>query len=347
MGCGASAKKDEATAEKGGAVVEIDLNEKFEKIEFEKTEIPDVDATFDKAGGIVTEILSMNDKLTDGVQTVIKSETDAEDDAEDDKALKKSASQTLSKRIQDALLGARDSMEDAMPDNVAEIRKKFEESKDASQKAAQAKGDDAKPLQEAAKAKVKEAAALVAAAMPKMATLLPGVEGTAITFPKGINLEKLTPDSKKAMEMVKKFIAVLTQIGKESFDALKIKMKDMADDLKALPPKMQEFFTAAMKDMDMMAKGKWMKEKAVDYKNKMASNTTLSKNIQIYSTKMAAKLTAIIKIIADAFKSAIEVALTYAPGVMAAVKGAVESAKASAASIADAHKDEIDAAKVS
>lgn len=125
MGCGASAKKDEATAEKGGAVVEIDLNEKFEKIEFEKTEIPDVDATFDKAGGIVTEILSMNDKLTDGVQTVIKSETDAEDDAEDDKALKKSASQTLSKRIQDALLGARDSMEDAMPDNVAEIRKKI------------------------------------------------------------------------------------------------------------------------------------------------------------------------------------------------------------------------------
>lgn len=362
MGCGASAKKGDAKTEdkdkkgekgekkdeKGGeAKKDVDINEKLEKIEFQNMDIEPVDSTFSKAGAIFDEIMSTNTRLVDGVQAVIRSETvkGAPGASDDDADLSKTSSKVLAQRITDALVGARDAMEDAMPDNVAEIRQKVMSIKENSEKAAtktkDRKKEEQQALEDSVKKDTQDVAKMVTAALPKMKTLLPKVEGSSISFPEGIKLDKLQPGARAAMDMVIQFFELLKQIGTEAVASLKQKCEDILAEIKALPPKLKDLAKEKLEPLGLADKAKFLKEKT----NLLTANSKLAAKLKEYIEKLVKKIAAVGQILSGAFSQALEVALKYAPGVMEQVKGAVASAKASATKIADSHKEDIDAAK--
>jgi len=358
MGCGASAKKNETKADDkdkkdengaSGGKKEVDINEKFEKVEFEKLDVEEVDSIFAKSGGIFDEILGTNTRLVEGVQTVIRSETVKETGPppEDDKDLSKNSSQVLAQRIQDALNGARLAMEDAMPDNVGDIRQKASDAKQAAEKAACANGDkkmkpeQKKTLQDDAKKKAEEVAKLVAAAVPKLKTLLPKIEGSSISFPEGIKLEKLDAPARAAMDMLIKFFDLLKEIGTTAVSSFRQKSDEIIAEIKMLPKKLQDVGKTKLEGKSIIEKGKWMKEKA----DLIAKNSKLVNTLKDYIDRLLKKLMAIGEILKNAFEKVMKTALQYAPGAVAMVQDAVQSVKDSAAKITDANKDDIEAAK--
>jgi len=315
---------------------EVDITETFEKVEFDKLDLEPIDATFSKASAVFDEVRSVNTRLVDGVQAVLKSQTAKEttDGADQSEVLSMPAK--LAQHLQTALLGARDAMEDALPENKDEIRQKAMEAKYAALKAAEAKGADQNKLAKEAKAKATEVQTLVHAALPKMTTLLPKVEGSSISFPEGFKMEKLTPDAKAAMDKVKEFFELLKEIGTEALAALKTKIEDVMAEINKLSlDQVKEFAMEKTKDMGAMDKVKYLKQRA----DMLTKNSKLSTTLKALLEKLVKQLEAICKILVDAFMFIGDEVLKAAPGIIASVNDAAADALASVKELAETKQD--------